>query len=89
VTPLFTLASNNLDTVFSRFVYLPPPLHASQKELFGRVVLIEKLGHYKHKVGGYEGKAGGVTPGWYSIADYRALAEKNGVSLEQLTEHQK
>jgi hypothetical protein len=89
VTPLIALATNNLEAVYSRFVYLPPPPQVSQKELFGRVVLIEKLGHYKHKVGGYEGKAGGVTPGWYSLAEYKALAEKNGVSLEQLSEHQK
>jgi hypothetical protein len=89
VTPLIALATNNLETIYSRFVYLPPPPHASKKELFGRVVLIEKLGHYKHRVGGYEGKAGTATPGWYSIVEYRALAEKNGVSIEDLSEHPK
>jgi hypothetical protein len=88
VTPFIALASTNVDSVYSRFVYLPPPLHASTKELFGRVVLIEKLGHYKYKVGGYHGMAGDAIPGWYSIADYKALVEKNGVSLEQLSERQ-
>src|SRR5688500_7345627 len=36
----------------SKFVYLPPPPNAAKKELFGRVVLVEKLGHYKYGDGG-------------------------------------
>jgi hypothetical protein len=89
VTSLIGLATTNVDSVCSRFVYLPPPARASKAELFGRVVLIEKLGHYKYKVGGYHGMAGDSIAGWYSMRDYRTLAEKNGLSLEQLSEHQK
>jgi len=89
VASLIALATTNVDSVCSRFVYLPPPPRASKAELFGRVVLIEKLGHYKHKVGGYYGTAGDSIAGWYSVPDYRTLAEKNGLSLEQLSEHQK
>ena len=36
----------------SKFVYLPPPANASQQELRGRVILVEKLGHYKYSDGG-------------------------------------
>jgi hypothetical protein len=89
VTSLIALATTNVDSVCSRFVYLPPPPRASKAELFGRVVLIEKLGHYKYRVGGYHGMAGDSIAGWYSMSDYRTLAEKNGLSLEQLSEHQK
>lgn len=81
--------TSNLQQVFSRFVYLPPPPHASEKELFGRVVLVEKLGHYKYKDGGYYGMAGDMVPGWYSTRDYKTLAEKNGLSIQQLSEPQK
>lgn len=73
----------------TRFVYFPPPPHSSQKELFGRVVLIEKLGHYRYKDGGYYGMAGDMVAGWYSRRDYETLAEKNGLSIEQLSEPRK
>ena len=89
VPSLVTSGTTNLEAVCSKFVYLPPPPHASKAELFGRVVLLEKLGHYKYKEGGYGGGAGSQTPGWYTMRDYKTLAEKNGVSLEQLSEHQK
>ncbi len=72
----------------TRFVYLAPPAHASQKELFGRVVLLEKLGHYKYKDGGYGGKAGSITPFWCPGRDYETLAAKNGLSMGQLSEAQ-
>ena len=72
-----------------KFVYLPPPAHASPKELFGRVVLIEKLGHYKYKDGGYYGVAGDAIARWYSRREFETLAEKNGLSIEQLSEPRK
>jgi hypothetical protein len=70
VPSLVTSGTTNLEAVWSKFVYLPPPPHASKAELFGRVVLLERLG-------------------WYTMRDYKTVAEKNGVSLEQLSEHQK
>jgi hypothetical protein len=87
ITPL--IASTNVQAIYSRFVYLPPPSHASESDLSGRVVLIEKLGHYKYRVGGYHGMAGETAVGWYSMRDYKTLAENNGLSIEQLSEHQK
>jgi hypothetical protein len=94
-TPAHRLPTN-LDEVahlnvtgITRFVYLRPAGHLSQKEVFGTVVLVEKLGHYKYKDGGYGGQAGGVGAGWYSRRDYETLAQKNGLSIEQLSEPQK
>src|ERR1035441_6397626 len=36
VPSLVTSGTTNLEAVCTRFVYLPPPPHASQKDLFGR-----------------------------------------------------
>ena len=89
VPSLFTFGTTDLKPACSRFVYLPPPPHVSKKELFGKVVLVEKLGHYKYSDGGNCGKAGEMGGGWLSTGDYKILAEKNGLSLQQLSEPQK
>jgi hypothetical protein len=87
VKPLIATTATNLDAVLNKFVYIQPPPHTSKRALFGRVVLIEKLGHYKNREGGYYGIAGDSIPRWYSPSDYKMLAEKNGLSIEQFWEH--
>jgi hypothetical protein len=86
VASLTVSGTTNLQPHCSRFVYLPPPPNASKKELFGKVVLVEKLGHYKHRRGGYCGMAGDARAHFVSSDQYQTLAEKNGLSIGQLSE---
>ena len=88
VKPLMVSTASNLDAVLAKFVYIQPPLDAPKRTVFGSVILIEKLGHYRNRDGGYCGKAGGITPGWYSLDDYKRLAEKSGLLIEQFSEHE-
>ena len=70
----------------SKFVYLPPPPNTSKQELRGRVVLVEKLGHYRYSDGGVWETADGSSRGWHDRRDYATLAEKYGLSIEALSE---
>ena len=87
--PFIAEPTNNLQAVCNRFVYLPPPSNASKAQLFDWVILVEKLGHYKFAEGGCNGTAGSAGVGWSSPNEYKTLAEKNGISIEQLTEPKK
>lgn len=87
VKPLIDMPGTNLDAVLARFVYIQPPLSAPKGAVFGSVILIEKLGHYKNREGGYCGKAGGTTPGWCPLSDYKRLAEKSGRPIQQFSQY--
>lgn len=87
VKPFITIAGTNLDVVFEKFVYLRPPHRTPKDGALNGVVLLEKLGHYKYREGGYYGIAGDNIPGWYSLSNYQRFVEKTGLTIEQFSEH--
>ncbi len=75
--------TSNLHRIFGEYVYRPPQGVSTDSVDFQKVVLIEKLGHYRYKQGGHIGVVGNLVS-WYSMTDYKRLATLNGIELKTL-----
>jgi hypothetical protein len=78
-----SVTTSNLNAVCAKFVYFPPASNLSRNVLSDKVVLVEKLGHYKYRKGGYIGRVDHFEV-FFNLDDYKRLIEKSGISLEQL-----
>lgn len=85
--PLPAVGLTNLDSVLNKFFYLQPTTNDMNTKVFGeKIVLVEKLGHYKYQHGGFIGAVGNMTTFFY-FDDYKRIVEKNGLSMSQVGEN--
>lgn len=81
------IAATNLAAVYNKYVYLQPTPHKRDDVMMDKAILVEKLGHYKNRKGGFIGTVGGITQ-WYPLKAYKELIEKNGLSIEKVTDYE-
>jgi hypothetical protein len=92
VTPVFLSMSSpanlgdNLTNVCANFIYIQQERNRDDLIEIHKIILVEKLGHYKYQDGGYIGSLGNITR-FYWFEDYKNLIEANGLSISRFTQN--